>query len=432
MSEEATPAPRSGWRRARRNAAITIVVVLVGLVIAIAWVSRPARLSGLILDRAGSALDLQISATGAAEYRLRGTPMLTVRGLVARKPGASTPLLVADRVYLALPWATLWAGGEDLTVRRVELDGPRLDLDALQDWLATRPDGGPLRIPTLTDGARVVQGQLNGNGWSVDRVSIASDHLDPAKPFVARFGGRLRSGTTTTPFDLQLALTRPALDAGAGLAGIATIRSEQWRMPLSLQLSGMLRDGDDGIGLDNARLGGNAQWVSDHSTADPGLDFALGLAGRVRYRDGELLMAPLGAALRGQDDMPEKIDATGSLAFDDTLSLHLLGEVADWPSAWPALPAPLGDSDSPFPFALDYEGAPDFADEAHLQLRRDETRFEGHFRLPELSTWMAQLATGTPLPPLRGTLETPRIDVAGATLTGVRLELEDDDPEVGE
>jgi hypothetical protein len=33
---------------------------------------------------------------------------------------------------------------------------------------------------------------------------------------------------------------------------------------------------------------------------------------------------------------------------------------------------------------------------------------------------------GSPLPPLRGHLQTPRIDIAGATLEGVEIDFEDD------
>lgn len=425
MPAQATPAFRTRWRRGSRIAVVIAVVVLLGLAVAIGWISRPARLSVLILDRAGSSLGLQITATGTSEYRLRGTPMLTVRGLDVRQPGSATALLTAERAYLALPWATLWAGGEDLTIRRIELDGPQLDPGALQDWMATRPEGGPLRIPTLTDGVLITRGRVAGDGWSVDRLSISTDHVAATQPLATRLTGRLLTGTTTVPFDLQLALTRPALGAGAAVAGIANVRSGQSRMPLALNLSGVLRDNSDGVGLDATRLGAHARWFSEPSVAAPAASLALGMAGRVRYRDGEVVVAPLAAAIRGQDNIPETVDATGSLAFGDVLALHLSGEVADWPAQWPALPAPLGESDSPFPFTVDYADATDFSGQVDVQLSRDETNFNGQFQLPELTGWMAQLANGTPLPPLTGTLTTPRIEVAGATLTGVRVEIDD-------
>src|SRR5690606_41798672 len=116
------------------------------------WMTRPSQVAGLIFDRVGAALGLEISSSGASEYNLRGTRGLVVRELFVRQPGAETPLLTAGRVYLSVPWATLRAvgsgnGAADLTVRRVELDAPRLDLAAMQRWKDTRPPGGEVRIP---------------------------------------------------------------------------------------------------------------------------------------------------------------------------------------------------------------------------------------------------------------------------------------------
>src|SRR5690606_12902936 len=119
--------------------------------------------------------------------------------------------------------------------------------------------------------------------------------------------------------------------------------------------------------------------------------------------------------------------AIGSVILDEELALHLDGELAEWPSAWPALPAPLGDSDAPLPFALDYAGAADLSGQTRLLLQRNDARFDGRLRIPDVAPWLAQLSTGTPLPPLQGTLEAPRIDIGGATLTGVRVVLEDTD-----
>ncbi|KIQ97185.1 hypothetical protein TI01_1382 [Lysobacter sp. A03] len=404
-------------------------MLLLALASSIGWISRPARLSGLVLDQVGTSLGLQITASGTSEYRLRGTPMLTVRGLDVRQPGSATSLLTAERAYLALPWATLWAGGEDLTVRRIELDAPQLDLTALQDWLETRPEGGPLRIPTLTDGLQISRGRVSRDGWSLDRLGLATDHVSATQPLAARVTGRLLMSTTTATFDYQLALTRPAIGAGAAIAGITNVHSGQSRMPLALNLSGVLRDDADGMGLDRARLGAHARWFSAPAAAAPTVALALGMAGRVRYRDGGLVVAPLAAAIRGRDNIPEQVDATGFLVFGDAFALHLSGEVAEWPVQWPELPAPLSESNSPFPFRVDYAGPSDLSDPVHLQLSRDETRFDGRFQLPKLIDWVTQLADGTPLPPLTGSLTTPRIEIAGATLTGVQLEMDDGDSE---
>ena len=94
----AAPEPQPSPPRRRRIALLVLTVALALLAFALHWVSRPDRVAALILARVGSALGLEITASGAAEYRLRGTPMLAIRDVVARKPGDPTPLLRAERI----------------------------------------------------------------------------------------------------------------------------------------------------------------------------------------------------------------------------------------------------------------------------------------------------------------------------------------------
>ena len=120
------------------------------------------------------------------------------------------------------------------------------------------------------------------------------------------------------------------------------------------------------------------------------------------------------------------LDAEGGIALGDSLQVQLEGQLAGWPEAWPALPPPLGQSESPLPFALAYAGASDLSHVATLQLQRDDTRFDGRFRLFDVADWMGAAAQGSPLPPIAGTLATPRIEIFGAVLEGVELRMEDD------
>ena len=53
----------------------TLLILLTVLASSLYWVSRPGRVPTLLLERIGTSLDLEISAGGATEYRLRGTPM---------------------------------------------------------------------------------------------------------------------------------------------------------------------------------------------------------------------------------------------------------------------------------------------------------------------------------------------------------------------
>jgi hypothetical protein len=89
------------------------------------------------------------------------------------------------------------------------------------------------------------------------------------------------------------------------------------------------------------------------------------------------------------------------------------------------LPAPLGHSTSPLPFVLAYDGPANLSGVAALKLQREDTVFDGRFHLFEVMDWIDASAQGSPLPPIAGTLETPRLEISGATLQGVEVQLED-------
>lgn len=435
----ATTAPPAG--RSRKRLYVVLALLLAAL-IGLRWVSRPSQVSWIVLAQVGKALGLEISASGASEYRLRGTPMLVVRDLVAREPGAARPLLRAERVYLSLPWATIRAAGDALDIERVELDAPRIDLAALDHWLATRPPSTePIRIPSLRDGARIVRGQLIGEGWSVEDLAVDLPQLGPQQPLRARVQGRVLSAPIAIPFALAATLQRPALARGLGMAGSVAIETRDWRLPMRPRLRAVLHSGDDGLGLDHLRIGVHARYLA----GDTDLPLVYGVAGQLRYRNGALSLAPMGLALRAEANVhaasaaasatraaapdagliPE-LDAGGRLAFGERLQVHWQGTLAGWPQAWPALPPPLGQSASPLPLRLDYDGKTDLSDPIALRLQRDQTVFDGRVRLPAMLQWLDASAQGSPLPPLSGRLITPKIEVSGATLEGVEIEIEDD------
>lgn len=405
-------------RRAIAWGALAALLVLLAL--GLRWAGQPERVAGLILDRAGAALGLEITASGTSQYRLRGTPLLVVRDLDVREPGASSAMLRAERAYLSLPWSTIRARGADLRVRRIELDAPQLDVAALQRWLARRPRAAETRIPTLSEGLQIVRGRVLGAGWSIDAITLALPSLAPDDAVAAQLSGRLHSGGTAVPFDLHVALTRPAMDAALGAVGMATVATSNWRLPMRLKLSGRLHTGADGFGIDRFKLGAHAR----HIVGDSQAPFVLGLAGKLRYRDGRFTIAPLGLVIRARDAIPT-LDASGAFAWRDDIALQLDGTIAKWPQAWPALPAPIGQSASPLPFVLDYRGNADLSGRTALQLRRDATRFDSRFRLPDVLAWTQAAAGGTPLPPIDGTLTTPQLKISGATLYGVEIEFDD-------
>ena len=192
-------------------------------------------------------------------------------------------------------------------------------------------------------------------------------------------------------------------------------------MPATVTLSGPLSLVGSTLAMQPAHLGLSGTYLSEDTT----LPFAFGAHGPLRLADGTLALAPAGVALRGDGALPD-LDAYGSIGFGSALRIDVDGTLPAWPEAWPALPAPIGQSRSPLPFALAYEGALDFAAPIDLRLQRDATVFDARFRLPVVQAWLDAPPGGTPLPPLRGRLTTPALEIAGARLEGVEIDFEDD------
>ncbi len=420
MSDAGTASspPRRRWRRRL----LVLGALLAALSLLATWLLQPKQLVPLILDRAGKALALEISASPDAEARLRGTPQLVVRDLVVREPGDDAVLLRAKRVLLSLPWSSVRGAGKDVVIRRVELDAPELDLGAVRAWLAKRPPSEETPVPVLTDGLRVTDGRLVDGTLRIEGLAIDLPSLHPQRPAHARIRGRAIDDALNLPFDLVVAMSRPANDAGIGIVGTLAFESDDWRLPATVKLSGLLHIGDDGIAMTRATLGAAARYES----GDTRLPFTLGLHGPLRIAGGTTTLSPAGVALRGESTTPiPTLDAHGALSLGKQLILRLDGTLPHWPEAWPALPPPISTSTSPLPFALRYDGAPDLSDTTALSLRRDAMAFDSRFRLYAVLDWLAQ-AGGSPLPPLDGTLRAPQLEISGATLEAVDVAIDDE------
>lgn len=418
----------------RRRLLIAIALLLLALLLALRFALQPERATRFLLERVGNGLGLDITFSGAAEYRLRGTPKLVISDITAREPGAEVPLLTADRILLSLPWSTVRARGAVLEAERLELDRPVLQLAALQHWLSTRPPTKEARMPTLVRGLQVRDGSIRNDGaqadWHLDGIAIDVPRLAPAEPLHARVQGRYVADAIRVPFDLALALVRAealvdASPTGMGLVGrLAVISGEDWRLPAHLRLSGPLRFQTDDIRVTPARLGLAGSYASDAST----LPFALGANGPLRYDDGRLALAASPLVVRGRgeparDPIPDAT-ARGHLAIGDALAIQLDGALAQWPAAWPELPAPLRRPQGPIPVTVDYQGPADLSGVVALQASKDATAFDGRFRVGDLQAWLDS-DMAPPLPPLDGSLRTPVLEIAGARLEGVSVEIDD-------
>jgi len=436
-ADGAAPATRRLPLRVLAASGIVLLLAMAGLRLLL----QPERVVRLSLEQTGRALGLEITASGLGEYRLGGTPTLVARDLVARAPGAATPVLTAERVRISLPWATLRGRVRELDFTRLEFDAPVLDLAALQQWRATRPPG-PARPLSLSDGLRVQDGRIVSSGWQVRDLMLDTPELHPGQRTAGTANGRFIAGATEVPFATRFSLLRTGTRTPLGVAGSATVERPSWRMPAQVVLGGMLEIDEGAWGIARMRLQADAEYVSDGVRAP----LALGLAAPLRHVDGRLSLAPAGIALRPQpmpgadraNPVPE-LDASGAIALQDGLELQFDGTLADWSEAWPALPLPLRDSDSPLPFRLRYTGATSLADPAELELRRDRARFQGRLQLPALTAWMDEDGRLSPLPPLDGTATLPVMELPGATLHGVEVTIDDpalpgsdDDPADGD
>lgn len=411
------PPPR-GRRVARVLGALALLALLLAVSLRVAL--RPEFVVRQVLQRTGDALGLVITARGAGEYTLRGTPTLVVRDLDVREAGARTPLLRAERLLIAVPWSTLRSRGASLDVRRIELDAPVLDLPALRAWRAKRPPSDT-RLPVLERGIAIARGRVTGSRWRVDDIDVDVPRFAPGERLAASARGRYVSGGTSLAFDLALAMTRPANDAGIAAVGTLTLASGDWSLPARIRVSGPLHVGDGGtLRIAPLRLAASARYAS----GDTQLPFALGVRSPLRFDGRVWTLAPAGVAVRGTTLLPE-FDARGALSYGARLALRMQGRLPRWNPAWPALPPPLGQSDAPLPFRLDYAGPVDASGVARLQLKRDAATFDGRMRLPDVLAWANADATGSPIPPLTGRVSAPQVEISGAMLQGVEVEFSD-------
>lgn len=412
-------AERGSARRRRWKFVLLVLFVLLLLAaLIIRWLLKPEHLAPAILDLAGDTLGLEITATGVGEYRLRGTPQLIVRNVTAQEKGADKPVLTAERILISVPWSTLRARGRDLTATRLELDAPVFDIDAFQAWQAKRPPG-ETRVPTVTDGLRVVRGRVVGTGWTIEALDGTIPSLSADKPLRAQLRGRYRADTLRAPFDIALTWNKLGQASGVGVAGEVAVENAEWQLPMRLNLSGKLHLRDV-VRIEPLRVAASARYIASGQSQP----FAFGIAGPLAFGSGEVNLRPAALALRGEGAIPT-LDAVGGFSLADELKLALDGQLREWPQAWPALPPPLGQSQAPLQFLLDYAGKADLSAAATLHLERDDTRFDGRFRLFEVLAWADAFDDSAPVPPLSGRLTTPQLEVSGAVLRGVEVEIED-------
>lgn len=379
-----TPVPR-----ARRRWKLWLLLAAL-LALAGGWIINrqlePAHFAALALGQAGDLLGLELASAGQPDYALRPEPRLRLPDFTARLPNAGPVLLHVRQLELSLPWATLIDADAALVITRVTLDEPVLDLAILRRWLATQPATPTIELPTFTHGLRIQDGTLHDTDWRVQGWSLALASLQPGKPATVITRGRVQMGDQQLDFD-----------------GEASVSSAS-------------RDGDLQITV-------QGHWQMPERT----LPYRLALQGRFHSDEAAHTLRLSQLALDSESPLPDftgQLDAGLSPAVDgDLLQLSLTGELAAWPSDWPALPAPVSQSASPLQLHAEYQGADDFSGATRLALQRDDTAVDATLHWPVLKAWLDS-PNAVPLPPVAFTVRSPRLELDGASMEGVTVELD--------
>lgn len=369
--------------RARRWWKIAAVAAILFAVLAW-WVNRqlePNRLTALVLERAGKTLQLDISFSGQPDYALRPEPRLRVPKLSVRAPGGKE-FLFAERAEISLPWATITGG--DPVITRVALDRPRLDLAGLLAWLASRPKA-PFELPTLNRGLEIHDGALQGDGYRLEAVELELPYLKSAEPAALQARGRFLRPGTTLDFETQTTVEKASAESGFTLDAKLLLANTPKALHAKLQTRGKfkLADASNSLALDTI-------------------------------------------ALESDSPLPS-LNGHGKLSLDEQLRLELAATLRRWPADWPALPSPLAENSEGLPLSLIYAGDTQLTTPMALHIARADTVLDAKLRLPDLLDWMDR-PPGSPIPPLAGTLKTPKLEIGGAQLEGVEIEIGSDQP----
>lgn len=211
---------------------IVFASVLGGIVLtvlaALYLLLQPDRFTAMLQQQANDA-GLQLTLSSPASPTLFPRPALQLEGitLVARDtgsgPSSNMPILLAANGRLVLPWRTLFGG--PMVMSRMQINSPRVDLDALQAWLSGLPPQSatvPGQIPSIVTGVRIRNGSVveNNSEWLSD-VSLDSGRLAPGQPFGINLSAKETDGT---PLQLQLS-TVPSIASGVLMLDNITLQA---------------------------------------------------------------------------------------------------------------------------------------------------------------------------------------------------------------
>lgn len=109
------------------------------------------------------------------------------------------------------------------------------------------------------------------------------------------------------------------------------------------------------------------------------------------------------------------------------LDFELQTQILPWPASWPALPLPA--SDDPASVRVQYHGDSMLAGDLQFSLLRGDDGLRGQVRLNDSLDWLGS-PHESPLPPLVGQAEIPRLQLDGVEATGVKITIDAPDASV--
>ncbi|KFL36726.1 hypothetical protein [Arenimonas donghaensis] len=352
------------------------------------WINHqlePSRLARTVLSALGESQGLEITFEGQPAYALRPEPRLVLPNVVARQPGAAAPLLTAGRAEISLPWDTVWGGDDTVVITRIELERSALDLAALADWRQSRPPAGVFEVPTLTRGIEVVEGRVQGDGWHVQDLSLALDHLAANEPARIELAGTFVRESLRVSGDAVLTVEKAGESTAFGLLAEGVIEREPGSLPYRLEAADCFfhrQEPELGVNCTQSQFTGTSPLPSVR-------------ADRLSYSQGQR---------------------------DGKTRFRLEGSMPEWPGDWPVLPEPASQVAVPTRFTVDYAGAADLSDPLSAKLERGETTLDATLVIADMQAWLAD-ENRRPVPPLRGRFSAPALVIEGFTLEDVQAEI---------
>lgn len=222
---------RAAPRKSRRwpYAIVALLAVLVAGAIVVRAFVRPEKLTAKLVAEVGTRLGATLELGGNARFGVWPSLHVDLPQAALRGASATTPFLATEAIDVVVPWRSLWA--DTLVIERIELHAPRLDLDALDSWLASRPPGGDMAsfsVHLVASDASLVRGTTTiASGIALDLESagdlaawLALSGTDATNPLIPPLAGSIEAAQVRVG-DTQLKDVRIDIDADGSTAPAA-------------------------------------------------------------------------------------------------------------------------------------------------------------------------------------------------------------------